>query len=304
MNTRVFSLIAPVFALGLAACAGDFAPGSRVTDFRLMAVQADAPYAAPGETVHLQALWHEPFGRRVSFTWMTCVNPTDTSAMGCISAVDPSSMRSGDGLDQVDVTVPAGVLDGIPEAARGNATVGVVTVACPGTLSLRSSVPAGELPTRCVEDGTGADLPFERYAVSVKRVFVRLQDRNANPAVAGVYWDGAPWPAGERRTTVACSNNPNHIDDCDGGERHRLSVTLDPGAESGRDELGRDFAEQVVVDYYATEGTFAFDVRTADSPVNHWAARSLAAGTTQTLWFVAHDNRGGVGWTSREVDVK
>ena len=256
--------------------------------------------------MHLQALYHEPFGRPVSFTWMTCVNPPDTSALGCLMKIakDGSAMQSGVGLDQVDITVPTDALDGVPAAARGNAVVGIATVACPGTLSMRASVPTGEIPYRCVEDGTGVDLPFERFAVSVKRIFVRENRQNANPGIAEVSWDGAPWPEGERRQTRACKNNTNTIDDCDGGEKHRLGVTLAPGAESGTDELGHTFHEEVILQYYATEGTFEFEILTPDGPSNHWAARKAAAGTTQTLWFVARDDRGGVGWTSREVDVQ
>ena len=51
MNARVFRNVGRVavsfLAIALAACGADFDPGSRVTDFRVMAVQADAPYAAP-----------------------------------------------------------------------------------------------------------------------------------------------------------------------------------------------------------------------------------------------------------------
>ncbi len=313
-GTLLQHFAAPALSLALAGCGDDFAPGSRVTDFRVLAVQADLPYAAPGEQVHLRALWHEPFGRRVSFGWLSCDKPPDTSAVGCLHKVfedaaksgQPPAMQTGDALDQIDTTVPSGIFDGVPSDARGNTLVGVVTVACPGTLSLLdpAGLGTGELPFRCEEDGTGAVLPFERYAVSVKRIFVREKDRNANPAIAQVYWDGVAWPEGEVKQTRPCANNPNHIDDCDGGERHRLSVSLVPGAEeSGTDELGHQFHEKVVLQYYATEGTFEFDVRTAESPVNHWAARKLASGRTLTLWFVARDSRGGVSWTSRDVDV-
>ena len=283
----------------LSACGAEFAPGSRVTDFRLLAVSADAPYAAPGETVHLTALVHEPFGRTVSYAWMTCQNPEDTSALGCLAQA--GGTQSGVGLDQIDVTIPAGALDSIPAESRANALVGVVTVACPGTLTPVS----GSLPFRCQDEASGEDLPYERWAVSVKRIFVRAQDRNANPIIAQLSWDGAPWPDGEVKQTKPCSNNPNHIDDCDGGERHRVSVSVAPGSvESGTDEVGHEFQEQLIVQYYATEGTFQFDVRTAASPSNEWAARKRASGATQTLWFVVRDNRGGVTWTSRQVDVQ
>ncbi len=301
-------------AVTQAACGAEFDPGSRVTDFRLIAVQADAPFAAPGEQVHLRALYHEPFGRPVSLSWMTCENPPDTSPIGCLHKIAADAAQSGQapavqegvGLDEIDVGVPATALDSVPDAALANAMVGVVTVACPGVLSPRdpSTLGTGELPFRCNEDTTGAELPFERWAVSVKRIFLRRIDKNQNPGIEQVSWDGAPWPDTEVKVVRPCSNDPNHLEDCKGGDRPRLSVSLTPGAaEFGKDELGRDFQEQVVIQYYATEGTFEFDVRTDESPGNRWVARKAASGESHMLWFVVRDNRGGVSWTSRQVQV-
>ena len=73
--------------------------------------------------------------------------------------------------------------------------------------------------------------------------------------------------------------------------------------ESGKDELGRDFQEQLVVQYFATEGIFEYAARTGESPKNGWVARKRAAGQTIMLWFVARDNRGGVTWAERQVRV-
>jgi hypothetical protein len=310
-NSQLLGLL----CLGLAACGAEFAPGSRVSDFRLITVGADAPYAAPGETVHVTALWHEPFGRSVNFTWMTCENPADTSALGCLAKIAQDARvtgtlpvtQSGPGLDQVDITIAPSILDAVPSDSLGNAMVGVVTVACPGTLTLLdpAAVAPNELPFVCIEEGSTEALPFERYAVAVKRIFVRQSDRNENPGIAEVTWDGAPWPDTEVKQVKPCSNDPDQLDDCKGGQRPRLGLALTPGSvESGRDSLGRDFQEQVVIQYYATEGTFEFEVRTADSPHNRWAARKRASGAMQTLWFVARDNRGGVGWTTRQVAVQ
>jgi len=299
-------------ALAQTACGADFDPGSRVTDFRLMAVQADAPFAAPGEQVHLKALYHEPFGRPISLTWMTCRTPTDISPLGCLAKIaddaaasgQPPATQQGVALDEVDITIPADALDGVPDDGIGNAMVGVVTVACPGTLSMVEPAATGELPFRCNEDGTNADLPFERFAVSMKRIFLRRTDRNENPAIAQVTWDGEPWLDTDVKVVKPCNNDSNTLDDCDGGERHRVSVDLVPGfVESGTDELGHEFQEQVIVQYYATEGTFEFDVRTGESPGNRWVARKRASGGLQTLWFVVRDNRGGVSWASRQVQV-
>lgn len=303
-------LIAAAFAH--TGCGAEFDPGSRVTDFRLMAVQADAPFAAPGEQVHLKALYHEPFARPVSLAWMTCRTPADISPLGCLAKIaqdaaasgQPPAMQQGVGLDEIDVTIPVDALDDVPDDGVGNAVIGVVTVACPGTLSMIEPAATGELPFRCLEAGSNEALPYERFAVSVKRVFLRRVDRNENPTIDQVTWDGEPWLDTDVKSVQPCSNDSNILDDCEGGERHRVSVELSAGfAESGTDELGHDFEEQVVVQYYATEGTFEFDVRTGDAPDNRWVARKRASGQLQTLWFVVRDNRGGVSWVSRQVQV-
>ena len=299
-------------ALAQTACGSDFDPGSRVTDFRLMAVQADAPFAAPGEQVHVKALYHEPFGRPVSLTWMTCRTPADISPLGCLDKIAQDSAASGqppatqEGIDlaEIDVTIPADALDDVPDDGIGNAIIGVVTVACPGTLTMITPTSTGQLPFRCIEAGTNEALPFERFAVSMKRIFLRRSDRNENPGIDQVTWNGEPWLDTDVKSVRPCSNDTNTLDDCEGGDRPRVSVALTPGfVESGTDELGHEFEEQVIVQYYATEGTFEFDVRTGESPENRWVARKRAAGQLQTLWFVVRDNRGGVSWTTRQVQV-
>jgi hypothetical protein len=47
-----------------------------------------------------------------------------------------------------------------------------------------------------------------------------------------------------------------------------------------------------------------YEVRVGNSPQNGWVARKAASGQTLTLWFVARDDRGGVGWTTRRVRVR
>lgn len=301
-------------AAGLTACESDFSPASRVTDFRLIAVQADAPYAAPGQTVKLSTLSHEPFGRKVTWGWSTCVLPKSATAPGCMDKIaedaktsgKPPAFEVGENRTTYETTIPADVLANLSREGRTGALVGVLTVGCPGALSLAdpASVPPGGLPFHCVEDGTGKELPYDRWVVSLKRVYVRETDRNQNPPIGDVLFDGATWGETEVKEVTPCDGDDNAFDDCSGGE-HEVTLRVASGAvESGTDESGSSFTERVVVQYYATEGTFEFDVRTAESPKTRWKARKQDVGRTLTMWFVARDNRGGVSWTSRSVKVK
>lgn len=165
--------------LGLAAvaCGEDFAPASRVDDFRIMAVRADRPYAAPGERVELTTLSHEPFGRPITWAWATCEKPLDTKAVACIAKIVETAQATGQipltmglGMSTFGPTIPANILDGVPTAAAGNVHVGILTVACPGTLSVGDphTLGQGELPFRCVDANTAQELTFDRYVVSVR----------------------------------------------------------------------------------------------------------------------------------------
>src|SRR5882724_6730238 len=73
--------------LSLTACSNDFDPSSRVNTLRVLAVQADLPYAHPGETVSLRTLSHDPENRVLSWGWAVCENPEDSSTLGCVGAL-------------------------------------------------------------------------------------------------------------------------------------------------------------------------------------------------------------------------
>jgi hypothetical protein len=297
------------------ACGEEFAPASRVDDFRLMAVGADKPYAAPGERVELTTLSHEPFGRPITWAWATCVKPLDTTATACVAKIIETAqvtgqlpLTMGQGMSTFGTTIPANVFDGVPAAAAANVLVGVLTVACPGALSVRdpAALAEGELPFRCVDANTSQELSYDRYVVSVKRIYVRHTDKNQNPATPFVTWDGQPWAEGDVKEVAACKNDPKvAIDDCVGGEKHELSVAIPPEtAESGTSELGVPFREDVVVQYYGENGLFQWEGRTRETPETKWAARASSAGKEQTLWFVVRENRGGVSWATRKVRVR
>jgi hypothetical protein len=280
-------------------CGGDFDPASRVTDLRLLALRADAPYAAPGQQVHLDALAADPAGQAITWGWGLCVNPASPSAPGCLAVLDRSTVVVEKDASTFDFTLPSDVIASIPAAAAAHASVGVVVVACPGELGEAR----GSIPFQC-RDASGRVLGTDEYVVGVKRVFARGTDKNENPVIAGVTWDGADWPASEIKDVVPCDESGNDYGACTSNEQHVIAVAVpQPSIESGVDSFGTSFHEQVVVQYYATEGIFEHDVRLADDTTTGWTARSASAGRTVTMWFVARDDRGGVAWDERRINV-
>lgn len=300
-------------ALLATACGNGFDPSSRVNTLRVLAVQADLPYAHPGETVSLTTLSHDPEGRALAWGWASCENPTDSSVLGCVETLREQAARGddvrltvGDALDHFTVTVPDDTLTRAPPPLPGRALEGVIAVACPGALDeqLDATTTADDpLPFVCRDD-RGRRLSTFDFVLGMKRVFVRAKDRNENPEIARITWDGDDWSDTLVPAVSACDKQTNTTDDCAAALRHEVKVEATPGSvESGTDETGEHFEEQLVVQYYAEDGTFADDVRIASSPETKWVATPSARGKTLHFWFVLRDDRGGVTWAEREVQV-
>jgi hypothetical protein len=304
-------LLALAFALpALGACGSDFAPGSRVTGLRVLAVQADKPYARPGETVHLRALGVDTRERPIVWAWTACFLPDATSVDGCLDEIASSNrpiseavFASGEGVTEVDYTVPSDALDGLSAGARSQAVAGILSIACPGKLDLHRD--ANGIPFRCTDPESGRVLGLDETVVGLKRIMLRESERNDNPVIDAVLFDGEEWREDDVKEVDSCDTSDDDYDDCPSAPKHTLSVRIPGGSiESGQDEFGREFTEQVIVQYYTTEGIFEDQVRTSSDATTGWVARRRASGDEVSLWFVVRDDRGGVSWTERRVAVK
>jgi hypothetical protein len=295
----------------LLGCAPDFDPASRVNTFRVLAQQTDVPFAQPGETVNVSSLSYDPAGRSVTWAWAACVNPDASTVEGCMSklAADAASSGSspilaqGPELTSFSYTVPENTLASLPEAARASAMVGIVSIACPGDLSFEQA--SNTLPFACKEAGTGRVFALEEYVVGLKRIQVRSADRNQNPRIQQLLFDGQDWPEGEVKQVIACDTDNNEYEPCAENSKHQIALRPTPDSvESGQTEFGIDFTEQVIIQYYATEGTFENEVKIIDEPETGWVARKAASGKDLTLWMVVRDDRGGAAWAERHVHVQ
>jgi hypothetical protein len=276
----------------------------------VLAVQADTPYAHPGDTVRLQALSYDPLARPITWAWAACPSPAGSSVDDCLAQVRADALSGelvvlarGEGVDNIEVTIPLDALDGIPEPARPQALAGVLSIACPGELELGDF--GTTLPFRCTDPASGAELDLHDTVVGVKRVFLRESDLNQNPVIERVSFDGEEWLADDVKQVDACDTDDFDYDACSSAVRHRIAAVVNQQSfESGSDEFGRDFSEEVIVQHYATDGIFEDEVRIAEEPETGWVARSSSSGTEVSLWFVARDDRGGVSWTTRRVQVR
>jgi len=300
-----------LLVLALAGCEEEFDPGSNVSSLRVLAIQADNPFAAPGETVRLQATSYDPAGREVTWAWLECSNPASSSVDGCLADIGQATLdtgalpllATGPGLDGIDLAISPSALDELPVEARPNALTGVLAIACPGSLDLASSTSTG-WPFRCT-DASGVELDLHDSVAGVKRVFIRSSDRNQNPTIGSVTFDGELWAADDVKEVDACATDEFVFDDCEGKGDHRIAAVLDPPSfEAGSDEFGREFAEQLIVQHYATDAIFEDEVRVGEQPETRFVARQSASGQELRVWFVARDDRGGVSTAERRVRVR
>lgn len=293
-----------ILALGtcaLAGCGADFKPGSRIESPRILALQADKPFARPGEDVSLTLLAANPHEEPLQWAWATCTLPPSSTLDDCIEGLDSDLARFDPETETLRVSVPSDILDDVPEGQKPSALIGVVVVACPG--ELRSGDTLG-VPTRCVDE-QGNARSIDDLEVGIKRIMLRASDRNENPQIEAITWDGETWDEGDVKQAEVCKEETFALDDCNEALQRRINVhTIE--REAGRDEFGADFTEQVIVQFYSTHGLFRDQVRIAEDADNRWVAQMQDGGdaTTATLWFIARDDRGGVSWTTRTVELK
>jgi hypothetical protein len=294
-------LLALVMLLPLGGCGGDFEPGSRVHDVRLLALRADKPFARPGERVELELLVANPKARALEWARGTCTRPVSSTLEGCLRALDAELLQFDPGADALALDVPDDALEGVDAAALPSALIGVVVVACPGTLrkGLTSVV-----PIECI-DARGEPRPLDALEVGIKRIFLREADRNDNPRITRVELNAERWLEEEQPELPLCESESYDIADCPADTRNALSIEIEPG-EAGEDELGEGFAEQIIVQLYTSHGVLRDDVRIAGEADNAWALQPVDGETpeTATLWIVARDNRGGVSWVERSARVR
>ena len=290
---RVNLLLGLALVLCAACSGGDFAPASRLTGLRLVAVQVDKPSAEPGEEINLSAIYNDEQGRSLSFGYALCDGANSSAALDCMRVMDPKTLV----IERDQPTFQFSMPEFSGSTGRAS-SIGVVVIVCPG------EIVAGDtygVPVACEVDGEVLDV--NDYEMGVKRVFFAGQTPNHNPEISELSWDGEAWPADEIKQVTPCDRDTDDIADCADGFRHKLEVRAPDAAEPFVDAQGNEALERVVAQFYASGGTFEYDVRTLDSAYSKFVAQKSDAGKTLTLHVVVRDSRGGVSWETRQVEV-
>jgi hypothetical protein len=279
----------------LLACDGaNFTPASTVDTLRVLAVQADKPFAEPGELVHLRALVADPLGngRPVAVAWGTCVNPGSAEIPDCAAAISSFQTSGSD----FDVTVPANALDQAPPSLPLG-SVGVVFAACAGTITPTRH---GLAPVTCT-DANGKVNDRNTFMWGEKRITVVRGLRNANPTIVRLRVDGVIWPENEEKTLKAC--DATSVNDCALAGQHGLQ--LDITKDSVEAYFGQ--TEDVVTFFFTSQGELRDDFARPDADGATLTVLALDKPNrtrSEELWFVVRDDRGGMSFTSRRARIE
>jgi hypothetical protein len=332
-------------ALGLgaaASCAAGFAPISKVDGLRVLAVQADKPYAQPGDTVTFTMTHVDSKDRPVKVVWISgCFDPAGDQYFGCYAQFaevfkdigDPQKLLASGMVgfgDTLSVKLPDDIITRRPRPSTGAPYYGVGIVffaACAGTfgpVTDEGSSAAGSFPIGCFDEA-GNRLGAESFVPGFTQVYAFEDGRtNTNPVVEpgldittpGVGIEFEPVPTcgvseDDRLAPPGCGRaDPEK--EC---EVYDVTVKVDEKAileidPSGKQADGSPLYELVWVDYFTDRGDFTGDTRLVVDAVtglqDDFSATWIppTTGGPARIWAVVHDARGGQTLVERTVQVK
>jgi|SRR6187551_298496 hypothetical protein len=330
-------LTATAAAASMVGCGPTLARISSLEALRIMGVRKSAPYARPGETVHLQMLWED--GRPElpdqveTFFGFWCLNPPANSYAACLTT-EPSVEPSFDfGVTEFDVEIPEDSVIAHPDI-EGSIPSGMAFVfygVCAGKMEvpeLSGDVEPEDLVPRCV-DAAGEQLGADDFVIGYSQIFIYDELRNANPILTGLKQDG-------EELEVDCINEECEeqfvVPDLDGCQEGVLcleaceddgdvalcpstpvEVIVDP-ASAEVDEVAKSFGtdqeESIWVSYFIDRGGVNSEVKLVNDAVQGFQSSfetnlyAPAEPGPVRVWAVVRDNRGGTAWLRAPGYVK
>lgn len=333
-----------IIGLCLAGCGIEFDPGSEVSSLRVFAVQKDRPYAQPGEAVTLRMLWHDGSptrGRPVQRLWLSgCFNPPADLYAGCFSnfagvSPDPANGALPPGVsvglgDEFTFKVPDDIIAShAPSPDPTQPPFGVSFVffaACAGNIEFGGASEQAGFPVRCLGPD-GKPLGGNDFVAGFTQVFAYGDVRNENPQITGFEFNGKEVTPdcidaqclGLETPPPDCSKTPELcIAACekDGDAKCPEIIVRSVVAKTSAEQdaiaarAGRNFQEQLWMNYYAERGSLSSGVKLVNDAVSGFnddsstKLRAPKATGALRLWAVVHDNRGGTAWARLTLGVE
>ena len=342
---RLVTLGAGLAALAVGiACGTNFEPASLVDSVRILATQADHPYATPGQTVSLQMLAYDgrviqPEPMKVWWLPFVCINPIDDLYYDCFAGLaadggiapdsglgapdggaPPPLLKPGVDLTPLliegtkfSLTLPANIISA--HATKPNiepyGLAIAFNIACAGLVEAVPVDPTSDnpiqIPIGCF-DKNEIKLDPSAYVIGFTRVYAYTTWTNNNPVIQQVTFDGGAVPD-SGLTVPHCT--ASKLQDCQ-------AYSLDTVVPSSSDEVdpsdlgpnGMPRNEEIWVDYFTTQGALDDDARLLYDPVQGQITSTATkyhapqAPGPAVLWAVVHDNRDGTSWQQIPVTVQ
>jgi hypothetical protein len=313
MKPRTTSLLFfSVLAAGALGCGEDFDPYNRLTGLRVLAIKAEPPAPALGETTTLTPLVYTPEGAGpVTFAWSWCPVP------GPASEGYPCQVREE---DLKEAAMAAGLA--APSFDLGTGATATLTHSLPPALLQLICADTPGLPRLSDTDCRGG-FPVQILVraktasdelISVRTVRLRFapdHEPNANPFIDGLTVrledDDMDRPLTDvpeqtlpraKDTPIKATVSPSVLEMYNGRDanlnpvRRQEELTLSWFVESGDTESART---RFAVDGFRPEKAFE----------NEWNPDRTKdySRDTARLIVVIRDDRGGVGWRSAAVKL-
>jgi hypothetical protein len=294
------AVVAVLVGSALVGCGNDFAPYSRLTSLRVLAIASTPASPAVGETAALSALVYTPPDVDVAeHSWSWCPLP-GPSAQGYPCLVDEQ--------DLIDVGVDPNSLPPFDLGSGDRAEFphsldpGALAIMCggaPGVTNLVDCTGGFPVQIKLVVRAGGEEVTAVR---TLRLRFADEHQANANPTIDGLFAEVQgtvqPLDDGPGPTLVRRANHPIRID------------VPESASESftGQDDDGNPVVERerLIVSWFVESGDLDDD-RTVfiDGVVdleaalkNLWSPADVAdyERGTSDLMVVVRDSRGGVAW--------
>lgn len=298
MRAQLLLIVAVV-----SSCGVQFSPETLVDSLRILAITSDPPEVAPGGQTNVSVLFGDPtrVGQVSTIIWVGCdPDPLDLNRTACNDAsilVKPSLITQyppgltllGFGPKAVYTAKP-GVFDILEpqNTIRQNGSIGQV-IAIVIAEDVKVSAMGDELKAvfqRIENKETPTAIGLTRIVVSQK------PQKNLNPTISNLTFDGAPLPLGARLQVRA-------------GQEVALGVQVPESAREHYTELqpaGPVEKQEVVVGaWYSSNGRFSrerFDVTSTDATTFYapgskkFPEDPVPEKRTGQMWLVVRDNRG------------
>ena len=315
---------------------------STISKFRVLAVQADPPEAAPGETVTHRVLYADPEGegRDVSVIWATCLgyfSPSSDLSGGCeILGFSMDDAAAGGNVYET-FSIPNEALDLI-DTDNGETYTQATTIVslCAGgerpdlsTILTDESFSISSLDELCI--GGDSLVAFKTFRISAEET----PDRNTNPKIDFVLFNGNRlYPVDPETgdilapalTTDESAEKCDETDGCTEGEAAKVGrfvcettsecldgvpvrAYLTDESFEVYEEIRSDTPEQLEdapwLSWFIDGGEMSVNMsRTAEPPGPFKATWTPPQkGGSFTLYVVAHDLRGGTAWQQFAVEA-